>query len=58
MQLKIGDVVRLKSDVNLNVLMTINGRSRDGEKYWFCVWFEGKDLKSGSLHEDALATVN
>lgn len=58
MELKIGDVVRLKSDVDLRVLMTINGYSSDGKDYWHCVWFVGTEMKSGNFHKDALAIVN
>lgn len=53
-ELKIGDVVRLKSDVNINNLMTINGLSTDGKDYWYCVWFDVRELKGGSFHKLAL----
>lgn len=58
MDLKIGDVVSLKSDVNINVLMTINGYSRIGDDYWYCIWFDGKDLKANDFHKDALQKYN
>lgn len=58
MELKIGDVVRLKSDIQENVLMTINDYSSEGKSFWNCVWFSGSDLKFGSFHNNALLKLN
>ncbi|WP_164975812.1 MULTISPECIES: hypothetical protein [unclassified Chryseobacterium] len=57
MKLKIGDIVRLNSDVNVNVLMTVNGYSSDGQGFWYCVWFHGNMLMNGSFHDDALTKI-
>lgn len=55
-ELKIGSVVYLNSDRNMNHLMTINGQSADGKDYWYCVWFRGQELVGGSFHKDALTS--
>ena len=57
MKIKIGDLVRLKSDLDANFIMTVNGLSKVGPLYRFCVWFVGPDLKSGDFHEDGLVIV-
>lgn len=58
MELKIGDVVRLKSDVDVDVLMTINGHSSDGQNFWHCIWLLNKELRAGSFHKEALIKVD
>ncbi|MGE8553266.1 MAG: YodC family protein [Chryseobacterium jejuense] len=54
MELKIGDVVCLKSDPNVYIRMTINGYSHDGNDYWTCAWFDKYELRQASFHKDAL----
>jgi len=53
MEIKIGDIVYLKSDVDIDVLMTVN--SGAGGDFFKCVWFDGKDLKEGLFHKNSLA---
>ncbi len=55
MELQIGDVVYLKSDINMNVLMTVSGM--EGVSLW-CTWFSGNDVKYHQFHKDSLAKYN
>lgn len=58
MELQIGDVVYLKSDVNVMVLMTINDNSVNGKDYWECVWFDRGEIKMFNFHKKALSKYN
>ncbi|WP_343641009.1 hypothetical protein [Chryseobacterium sp.] len=51
MELQIGDVVYLNSDLNMNVLMTVSGK--DGALF-YCTWFSGNDVKQHLFHKDSL----
>jgi len=55
MELKIGDIVRLNSDIHAKVLMTINGYSHNGDDFWYCVWFNNNELIGGNFHKSALS---
>jgi len=57
MKIKIGDIVRIKSDIDEKIIMTVNGLSRLGALYRNCVWFDGFELKTADFHEDALQIV-
>ncbi len=55
MECKVGDIVYLKSDVDVKILMTVN--SSAGGEFFKCVWFDNKDLKEGIFHKNALKVV-
>ena len=54
MELQIGDVVYLNSDINVLNLMTINDHSVMGEDFWECIWFIEKELKIGNFNKKSL----
>ncbi len=50
-QIKQGDTVRLKSG---GPVMTVSVRNPSVNGGFFCQWFDGAELKTGSFHMDSL----
>lgn len=57
MDLKIGDIVCLNSDVKRTILMTVNG-SGTSTTTVVCFWFDGFDLKHGVFNKAALTKID
>lgn len=57
MEIKIGDIVHLNSDLKRTILMTVNSNGASSS-YLSCVWFGGYELKTATFNKAALTKID